>query len=62
MTPAPLGQNQALNAGGIRSSIQPPGNPFPYSIGVIAGPYGKSELSIKKSNPVPAALKAFDRK
>ena len=54
--------NQALNAGGIRSSIQPPGNPFPYSTGVIAGPYGKSELSIKKSNPVPATLKAFDRK
>ena len=54
--------NQALNVGGMRSSMQPPGNPFPYSTGIIAGPYGKSELSIKKGDPVPAALKAFDRK
>jgi RHS repeat-associated protein len=54
--------NQALNAGGIRSSQQPPGNPLPYSTGLIAGPYGKSELSIKKGNPVPAVLKAFNPK
>lgn len=53
--------NQALNARGIRNSQQPPGNPLPYSTGVIAGPYGKSELSIKKGNAVPAVLKAFDK-
>uniref|UniRef100_UPI004038FC37 RHS repeat-associated core domain-containing protein n=1 Tax=unclassified Variovorax TaxID=663243 RepID=UPI004038FC37 len=54
--------NQALNAGGIRNSQQPPGNPWPYSTGLIAGPHGKSELSIKKGNSVPAVLKAFNPK
>ena len=52
--------NNALGAGGLRSSQQSPGNPFPYSTGLIAAPYSTREYSLPRGGGVPPDLQSFN--